>query len=554
MMHYRRRVVMALIAVLAGVALASVLIYRSVIPGLSSARSEPPAIETAVATWLLRASVPAEDRARANPVGGDPAGIAAGQTIFRQKCEICHAYDGGGKTEIGAGQYPRPPALRSMNIMALTDGEIFYYVRNGIRNTGMPAWSMPDAQLWQVVAYLRHLPTIAALSPVPVADATPTPGEPAHYVGSAACQSCHSAVYDSWKKTRMANVVLDPKEHPDAIIPDLSKPDPLVTFTKDDIAFVYGSKWKQRYFTKKGDDYIPLPAQWDITHKIWRKYFVPNGADWWAPLYPADNAQRPTGPLCDGCHSVNYDIATKIPTEWNVGCERCHGPGSAHIARPVRDTIVNPARLDYVQANDTCIQCHSQGRPPANPINGKYYDWPVGFQVGLNLSDFWKLEDHKLGETTFTHFADGTAHKNRMQGNDFTTSLMYTRGVTCFSCHDPHGSENDAMLRQPANSICLACHGPNTQNGPHAATIEQHTHHAAGSAGSQCVACHMPKIEQTIADVNVSSHTFHFVYPEQTDSLKIPNACNVCHTDKTTAWATDALMHWKDRSPWRIAN
>jgi hypothetical protein len=79
---------------------------------------------------------------------------------------------------------------------------------------------------------------------------------------------------------------------------------------------------------------------------------------------------------------------------------------------------VNPARLDYVHANDTCIQCHSQGQPLKNPVDGKYYDWPVGFHVGLSLSDFWKLEDHKLGETTFTHFADGTAHKNRMQGND----------------------------------------------------------------------------------------------------------------------------------------
>jgi len=352
----------------------------------------------------------------------------------------------------------------------------------------------------------------------------------------------------------MANVVRDPKQHPEAIIPDLAKPDPLVTFTKDDIAFVYGSKWKQRYFKKVGDDYFPLPAQWDVTHKIWRKYLVPNGTDWWVPFYPPDNAQRPTGPLCDGCHSVNYDIAKKTVTEWNVGCERCHGPGSGHIAKPVRETVVNPARLDYVHASDTCIQCHSQGQPLKNPIDGKYYDWPVGFHMGLNLNDFWKLEDHKLGETTFTHFADGTAHKNRMQGNDFVTSLMYTRGVTCFSCHDPHGSDNDAMLRQPASSICLSCHGPNTQNGPHAATLEQHTHHAAGSTGSQCVACHMPKIEQTIADVNVSSHTFHFVYPDRTDSLKIPNACNVCHADKSTAWAADALLHWKDRSPWRVAD
>jgi hypothetical protein len=110
------------------------------------------------------------------------------------------------------------------------------------------------------------------------------------------------------------------------------------------------------------------------------------------------------------------------------------------------------------------------------------------------------------------------------------------------------------MLRQPGNTVCLACHGPTSQNGPHAATIEQHTHHASDSTGSQCVACHMPKIEQTIAAVNVSSHTFRFVYPERTDSLKVPNACNVCHAQRSTAWATEALMHWQDRCPWRISD
>ncbi len=132
----------------------------------------------------------------------------------------------------------------------------------------------------------------------------------------------------------MANVVRDPKVHPDAILPDLSKPDPLVNFTKDDIAFVYGSKWKQRYFTKKGDDFYPLGAQWDITHQIWRPYSVAPNTDWWVRFYPADNMQRPTGPLCDGCHSVNYNIQTNAVTEWNVGCEKCHGPGSEHVKAP----------------------------------------------------------------------------------------------------------------------------------------------------------------------------------------------------------------------------
>ena len=270
---------------LAGIALTAALVYRSVIPGLSSARSEPPAIEVSIATWLLHTSVPQQDKVRANPLGADPADVSAGRDIFKQKCEVCHGYDGSGRTEIGSGEYPRPPALRAINIMSLTDGELFYHVRNGIRNTGMPAWNMPDQNLWQVIAYLRHLPRVSAMAPPPITVPTGlmTQAEPpaarmtgsfapdrvadAHYVGSAACKTCHLDIYDRWKQTRMANVVRDPREHPDAIIPDLSKPDPLVTFTKDDIAFVYGSKWKQRYFKKVGDDYFRLPAQWDVTHQ-----------------------------------------------------------------------------------------------------------------------------------------------------------------------------------------------------------------------------------------------------------------------------------------------
>jgi predicted CXXCH cytochrome family protein len=372
------------------------------------------------------------------------------------------------------------------------------------------------------------------------------------YVGSAKCQTCHAEVYGRWSKTRMANVVRDPRQHPDAIIPDLSKPDPLLTFQKDDIAFVYGSKWKQRYFKKVGDDYFPLPAQWDVTHKIWRAYFVREGTDWWVPHYPADNMKRPTGPLCDGCHSVNYNVQTHAVTEWNVGCEKCHGPGSVHAAGPARTNIVNPARLDSVSANDTCIQCHSQGRPLKNPIEGRYYDWAVGFEMGKDLKDYWQLEDHKLGETTFTHFADGTAHKNRMQGNDFVQSAMYTHGVTCFSCHDVHGTANNADLLKPAGVMCLQCHGPNSVNGPRAATIEAHTHHKSGSSGNECVACHMPAIEQTIADVNVRAHTFRFITPAEGERLKIPSGCQGCHADKGAAWATGQLRGWKSVSPWRV--
>jgi predicted CXXCH cytochrome family protein len=376
--------------------------------------------------------------------------------------------------------------------------------------------------------------------------------EPGAFVGSQACATCHPAIFATWKKTRMANVVQDPKVHPEAILGNFSRPDPLVTFKKEDIAFTYGSKWKQRYFTKIGDDYFVFPAQWDVSNGLWRPYFVKDGTDWWTAHYPADQMQRPTGPLCDGCHSVNYNLTTKHVTEWNVGCEKCHGPGAAHVKRPSKATIVNPARLDFVRANDVCIQCHSQGRPKNNPVDGKYYDWPIGYLPGALLSDVWNLEEHSLGETTFTHYPDDSAHKNRMQGNDFVTSRMHERGVTCFSCHNVHGTENNADVIKPGNAMCLECHGPLSPNGPHGSLVE-HTHHGTDSAGSQCIACHMPKIAQTIADVNVRSHTFRFVTPAASEAYKIPNACVLCHKEKTNAWAGQQLRSWPNFSRWRMS-
>jgi predicted CXXCH cytochrome family protein len=229
-----------------------------------------------------------------------------------------------------------------------------------------------------------------------------------------------------------------------------------------------------------------------------------------------------------------------------------HGPGREHVERPDRANIVNPARLG-LRGNDICIQCHSQGQPLKNPIDGQYYDWPVGYDVGRDLRDFWRLQEHKVGETGFTHYGDGTAHKNRMQGNDFVQSLMYRKGVACFTCHDAHGTDNGALLITPAKSLCSACHSPGSENGPRAVTLEQHTQHAADSPGSECIACHMPRnLPATTAAINVRSHTFNFVTPRLTEQLGIPNPCLSCHTERTADWVRETLKKWPSVSPWRL--
>jgi predicted CXXCH cytochrome family protein len=517
------------------------------------ATDQPSYVEKVLARSIRNLSIPRAARREENPLTLTSETLADARATFEARCALCHGQEGRGPGAVGRKLYPRAPDLRSSATQQLSDGTLHYIIRNGVRLTGMPAWREPnatsDTDIWKLVQYIRSLAPVA--SGEGAIQAGLSASGTAHFIGSQGCERCHASIYKRWKNTPMARVVQDPLDHPDAFLADPSE-NPIKQFSKDDVAFIYGSIWKQRYFRRVGNDYFPEPVQWDVQHRVWRPYFAAQGSDWWVPLYPPDNMQRPTGPLCDGCHSVGYDIETHDVAEWNVGCERCHGPGSVHAEKPERGNILDPVHMDPVRANDTCIQCHSQGRPLVNPIEGRYYDWPVGYAVGLNLADYWRLEEHILGQTSFTHYPDGTAHKNRMQGNDFVQSVMYRHGVTCFDCHDVHGTSHFAQLRESVDTLCLNCHGPASANGPREATLTEHTHHKQGSEGSQCVACHMPKIASTIKDVMVRSHTFRFITPVMTDKYQMPNPCNSCHSDKDTEWAADHLRRWPERSPWRV--
>jgi hypothetical protein len=80
-----------------------------------------------------------------------------------------------------------------------------------------------DQQIWSIVLYLRHLTLTGGLALVETRKKS-GPSVSATYVASKTCQRCHAEIYQCWQKTPMANVVRDPREHPDAIIPDVSKP------------------------------------------------------------------------------------------------------------------------------------------------------------------------------------------------------------------------------------------------------------------------------------------------------------------------------------------
>jgi mono/diheme cytochrome c family protein len=133
-----------------------------------SARKEPSAMETTVARALRHMAIPKIDREGENPWATvvTPEILKDAREHFADHCSQCHANDGSGKTEMGQYLYPRAPDMRLPATQNLTDGELYYIIRNGVPLTGMPAWGEPntdqDDDSWQLVLFIRHLPNLTA--------------------------------------------------------------------------------------------------------------------------------------------------------------------------------------------------------------------------------------------------------------------------------------------------------------------------------------------------------------------------------------------------------
>lgn len=130
-----------------------------------NARDLPSPIEAKFARQIRTYAVPPRVKAMANPVPASAEIVRAGMTHFADHCAVCHGNDGGGDTLFGRGMYPRPPDLRSRETQAMTDGELFHVIENGVRFTGMPSFGDGSAQAskdtWHLVRFIRHLPRIS---------------------------------------------------------------------------------------------------------------------------------------------------------------------------------------------------------------------------------------------------------------------------------------------------------------------------------------------------------------------------------------------------------
>jgi mono/diheme cytochrome c family protein len=129
-----------------------------------SAKEQPGRIEEFVAGRARNMAIARRAKSLTNPVEYSGLIIAEGRAHFADHCAMCHGNNGSGDTPIGRGMWPKPPDMRLDRTQNLSDGELFWIIENGIRFTGMPAWSTGteegETASWHLVHFIRRLPRL----------------------------------------------------------------------------------------------------------------------------------------------------------------------------------------------------------------------------------------------------------------------------------------------------------------------------------------------------------------------------------------------------------
>ena len=296
-----------------------------------------------------------------------------------------------------------------------------------------------------------------------------------------------------------------------------------------------------------------------------------------------------------GSQPIDTQSIQTTAAEFGIACESCHGPGEAHlkanrsllrryqlhISGAPDFTVVQPVRLDPKRASQVCGQCHgvwefydaagerlanSRGLPfrPGDELSTTRFVAQPTVNADSATMRALLADDSRFIRDAF--WPDGTVRVSGREYNGLLESPCYRnatdarRTLSCSSCHTLHKRSDDprsldtwaddqlsvigsvvhgAPIDAPAtsNAACLQCHEPMRAN-PAA-----HSHHAANSAGSACYNCHMPYTTYGLLKT-IRSHTIGSPTVRESVETGRPNACNLCHLDRTLAWTGDALQEW----------
>ncbi|MGH7729941.1 MAG: cytochrome c3 family protein [Candidatus Eiseniibacteriota bacterium] len=331
---------------------------------------------------------------------------------------------------------------------------------------------------------------------------------------------------------------------------------------RHEVAMTVGSRRIQQYVTRIGGRHVRLPLAWNIEERRWihlnGAFLHPDGSDFNTHRADWDNN-------CIFCHNVKaqprYDEASDgfdpRVAELGIACEACHGPAELHVRRnsdPVRryflyhggrdPTILSPKELTPLRQVQLCGHCHGQRLPNPPQRLAEFMLDGDPYTAGDDLSAFTTpigAHTELPGVDLRQRFwGDGTP---RLTAYEYQGLLM-SRGhpgteLTCISCHDMHGGDPRGMIRPEMRGQqgCLQCHAAIGRD------VRAHTHHDPAGPGSDCYACHMPPTTYGLLAVH-PSHRITNPDPVRAWRAGMPDACTLCHTDRTTLWAAGETRRW----------
>lgn len=207
---------------------------------------------------------------------------------------------------------------------------------------------------------------------------------------------------------------------------------------------------------------------------------------------------------CMSCHNAypSSDLAHDSPDKnifgadlpEGIDCQRCHGPGQAHIdavddgesKEAIRAAIVNPARLSRDRQMDVCMQCHLETTSWPLPHSIRRVEQTAfSYRPGEPLENYQLTFDHKPGTGYDGNFE--VVH----QAYQLRKSVCFQRSqMTCITCHDPHQELHGDEATKHYIAVCVGCHtgahSPEKRGEPRPATM-------TSVQGSNCLTCHMWK-------------------------------------------------------------
>ncbi|MBK8040669.1 MAG: tetratricopeptide repeat protein [Verrucomicrobiaceae bacterium] len=381
----------------------------------------------------------------------------------------------------------------------------------------------------------------------------------AQYAGAMTCAGCHPEQFAKWKASHHGLA----ERKPDAKL-DEAAFSPAQTFKHGSQTTEAAKKDADYVLTALGfgDKIAPYKVERVIGHDPLRQFLVDGGSgrlqtmeacfdphkgDWFNVYGDEDRKPGEWGhwtgrgmvwnQMCASCHNTrlrkNYDVAKDSyhtsMAEMTVSCEACHGPMKSHLewqqANPGKKSDPTLTKWSRDQQIENCAGCHAR----RGEITG---DFVPG-------ESFWDHYHLTIVDHSDTYHPDGQIRDENYEFASFVSSRMYHAGVRCMDCHDMHSMKT--IL--PGNQLCMRCHTPG--GFPNAPPIlpEAHSFHGVESTGNQCINCHMP---QTVYMQRHPRHDHGFTIPDPwlTKEHGVPNACNKCHTDKTTDWALEAANKW----------